>query len=92
MSPAEAELFFSLGEKWTKSRETWLNPADVVDFVPIFKSGWIMPPNNPPPSEHPIALLEQQFPDKVGLFINVKCLAVWTIFYLVIFTFIYDSY
>ena len=66
MSPSEAELFFSLGEKWTKSRETWLNPADVVDFVPIFKSGWIMPPNNPPPSEHPIALLEQQFPDKVS--------------------------
>jgi len=64
MSATEAELFFSLGERWTKSRESWPNPADVVDYNPTFISGWIMPPNNPPPTEHPIALLEQQFPDQ----------------------------
>ena len=69
MSATEAELFFSLGERWTKSRESWPNPADVVDYNPTFISGWIMPPNNPPPTEHPIALLEQQFPDqKVSIF------------------------
>ena len=64
MSAAEAELFFSLGERWTKSRETWPVPVDVVDYTPKFNSGWLMPPNNPPPTEHPIALLEQQFPEQ----------------------------
>lgn len=71
MSPPEAELFFSLGERWTKSRESWPNPDDVVDFSPSFNSGWLMPPNNPPPTEHPATLLEQRFPDKEEIRVRV---------------------
>ena len=59
MTSSEAELFFGLGEKWTKSRETWPYPNEVQDYQPVFNSGWVMPPNNPPPSEHPVILLEQ---------------------------------
>ena len=64
MTSSEAELFFGLGEKWTKSRETWPYPSDIQDYQPVFNSGWVMPPNNPPPSEHPVILLEQLHPDQ----------------------------
>merc|ERR1711970_93350 len=59
MTPSEAELFFTLGEKWTKSRDSWPHPNQIKDHVPLFNSGWVMPPNNPPPTEHPVILLER---------------------------------
>ena len=53
MNSSEAELFFSFGEKWTKSRESWPNSGEIIDFTPQFRSGWIPPPIQPPPNEHP---------------------------------------
>lgn len=53
MNSSEAELFFSFGEKWTKSRESWPNSGEIIDFTPQFRSGWVPPPIQPPPNEHP---------------------------------------
>lgn len=56
MTSSEAELFFSFGEKWTKSRESWPNQIEIVDYSPRFRSGWIPPPIQPPPNEHPTVI------------------------------------
>jgi len=44
MNSAEAELFFSLGERWTRSQESWHNQSEIEEYHPEFNSGWMAPP------------------------------------------------
>jgi hypothetical protein len=71
MTSVEAELFFSFGEKWTKSRESWPNSSEITDYNPTFRSGWIPPPLLPPPEEHP-QLINNNIHVEQGLAINHK--------------------
>ncbi|CBY22742.1 unnamed protein product [Oikopleura dioica] len=53
MNSGEAELFFSLGERWTRSQESWHNQSEIEEYHPEFNSGWMAPPIKPPPQEIP---------------------------------------